>query len=373
MNIFTEGGRANFSTPTGRWMGIGPYYAMFPMKFAFEVVEKYSKEGDWILDPFAGRGSSIYAAATLGRHGVGIEINPVGWLYGHIKLNPPKEEYVIDRVIQIDRASQTVDKLTIQQLPSFFSYCFAPRVLRFLVSAREHLDWRKNIVDATVMAIILVYLHGKKEQSLSNQMRQSKAMHPDYSIKWWQERGEFPPDIDPVKFLTQRIEWRYEKGVPKHKTSRMIFGDSMKELRAPKKKILTKERFSLLFTSPPYFDITNYHYDQWLRLWMLGGDEQPKWNNKSVWQKKFSGKLDYKILLERVFIYTSPLMRDDGIIYVRTDAREFTYETTLDVLKSVFPQKTVKVVEQPFTKQTQTALFGDKSEKPGEIDILLHS
>jgi hypothetical protein len=31
----------------------------------------------------------------------------------------------------------------------------------------------------------------------------------------------------------------------------------------------------LLITSPPYIDTTDYAEDQWLRLWFLGGAEQP--------------------------------------------------------------------------------------------------
>lgn len=44
-----------YSIAEARWARYGPYYAMFPLEFAFDVVNKYSKEGDFILDPFAGR------------------------------------------------------------------------------------------------------------------------------------------------------------------------------------------------------------------------------------------------------------------------------------------------------------------------------
>ena len=64
------------STAEARWARFGPYYAMFPIDFAFNVVDKYSKPGDKILDPFSGRGSSIYAGSILGRESIGIEINP---------------------------------------------------------------------------------------------------------------------------------------------------------------------------------------------------------------------------------------------------------------------------------------------------------
>src|SRR5438445_9204908 len=69
-------------TALGRWVGLGPYYAMFPSDFAFRVVRTYSHRGARVLDPFAGRATAVYAATVLGRQGVGIEINPLGWLYG---------------------------------------------------------------------------------------------------------------------------------------------------------------------------------------------------------------------------------------------------------------------------------------------------
>jgi hypothetical protein len=36
-----------------------------------------------------------------------------------------------------------------------------------------------------------------------------------------------------------------------------------------------KEKVKLVITSPPYLDITDYHEDQWLRLWFLGGPAKP--------------------------------------------------------------------------------------------------
>lgn len=371
MNLFTKHGRPQTSTSLGRWMGVGPYYAMFPMQFAFEVVENFSQAGDAILDPFAGRASSIYAAAALGRSGIGVEINPVGWLYGHVKLNPPPETRVLNRVRQLGEMAKQQPSHVIEQMPEFFHWCYSPDVLKFLVTARDTLNWRTSRVDATLMVIILIYLHGKRGQSLSNQMRQSKAMHPDYSVKWWREREMRPLQLDPVDFLTTRIKWRYEKGAPSFTSSDIILGDSTQKLKNPSKKIFQEKRFTLLFTSPPYFDITNYHYDQWIRLWMLGEDDKPTWIDKATWQKKFSGQADYRNLLKEVFTYSAQILDKDAVVYVRTDAREFTYKTTLDVLSNIFPQKNIQIEKKPFQKETQTALYGDKEQKPGEIDIIL--
>jgi DNA modification methylase len=364
----------SLSTAIGRWSGLGPYYAMFPKEFAFNVVEAFSKPGDAVLDPFAGRASSVYAAAALQRFGCGIEINPVGWLYGYVKLKPALKANVLKRIKNIGDIASSVEQEKLDELPEFFNVCYSPDVLCYLIAARKELRWEDSIVDATLMAIILVHLHGKREQSLSNQMRQGKAMSPEYSMKWWREKQLTPPEIDPIEFLNNRVEWRYAKGSPNLKNGKVILGDSTSIISKLAKKVAVGEykSFDLIFTSPPYYKITNYHYDQWLRLWMLGGSNIPTWiSNK--WQNRFESKTAYRELLQKVFSNCAELMDTKATIYVRTDARQFTRETTLEVLRNVFPKKSLEIVSQPLKKKTQTALFGDKSKKPGEIDIIMQS
>lgn len=50
--------------------------AVFPVKLAERLIQMYSKEGDWVFDPFLGIGTTLIAAQNLKRNGVGIELNP---------------------------------------------------------------------------------------------------------------------------------------------------------------------------------------------------------------------------------------------------------------------------------------------------------
>ena len=50
--------------------------AVFPVKLAERLIKMYSKEGDAVLDPFAGIGTTLIAAQNLKRHAMGIELNP---------------------------------------------------------------------------------------------------------------------------------------------------------------------------------------------------------------------------------------------------------------------------------------------------------
>ena len=362
-----------FDTAESRWARFGPYYAMFPVDFAFEVVEKYSKEGDFIIDPFAGRCSSIFAGGVLGRNSLGIEINPVGWLYGTVKLSPAKKEDVVDRLLEIYGKRNEFQNMAFA-MPEFYHICYCNEVLKFLLSARSYLDWEHNNIDATLMSIILIYLHGKIGEGLSNQMRMTKSMGMNYSVNWWKNNNmAVPPEINPCEFLIKKIDWRYAKGLPQVCDSKVLFGDSSVQLvDIARRSIESNIKFSLLFTSPPYCAVTNYHADQWLRLWMLGGTESPK-TIQDKHKGRFANKQEYYELLSNVFGLCSKMMARKSTVYVRTDKREFTFNSTLEILQKCFPKHKVEIVEKPLTElsKTQTLLFGDKSMKPGEVDIIL--
>lgn len=357
-----------FQTAVDRWASVGPYYAMFPLDFAFEVIETFTKVGDRVLDPFVGRGSSIYAAAASGRTGCGIEINPVGWVYSSVKLRPSSRWRILNRLAELKRLANEID-VGRANLPTFFEWAYSPAVLRFLLAARSVLRWQQSTVDRTLMAFILVYLHGKRSASLSNQMRDSKAMAPEYAVRWWGDREMRPPDVNPAEFLEERIAWRYKNGQPEL-SGEILLGDSVSLLASSRSRNAFAERFDMLFTSPPYRGVTNYHYDQWLRLWMLGHSPSPK-RLDGRWQKKFESRADYRSLLTQVFAGAASRMSDESVVVVRTDAREFTLATTLEALHSAFPNKELKEERRPVIGQTQTVLYGDHSDKPGEVDVVM--
>jgi hypothetical protein len=362
----------SYATAAERWAGVGPYYAMFPSWFSDTVIREFTEPGDTVLDPFAGRGTAIFSAATQERHGLGIEINPVGWVYARTKLAPADEELVRHRIAALGNQAWRY-RGAAKDLPLFFRLCFSLDIRAFLLTARSRLNWRQSATDRTVMALMLIHLHGKAADSLSNQLRQTKAMSPDYAIRWWRERSLTPPQHEPVEFLLQRLHWRYAKGRPNVRESSVYLGDSLRILPrlAATPSGLSKNRPRLLFTSPPYLNIANYHYDQWLRLWLLGGPPNANRNGH-----RFRGKFEnldlYESLLRTVFRSSASVLHHQGIVYVRTSQRPDTYRATVDALKGAFPSRSVSRRLRPFRGPTQTQLFGDRAAKKGEVDLVLY-
>ena len=361
----------SFDTAARRWAGVGPYYAMFPVSFADSAVREYTSTGDWVLDPFAGRGTALFSAATQERFGLGFEINPVGWVYGRAKLQTASRRKVENRIRWLG-AMRSRYSSQAAKLPEFFTHCYCPEVRKFLLAARSLLDWRRCKVDWTTMALILIDLHGKRENALSNQMRQTKAMSPPYAIRWWNDHDLVPPDVDPVEFLLKKVAWRYAKGRPKLHKSRVYLGDSRALLGRVRKGPAGRggKRAHLLLTSPPYHGVTNYFYDQWLRLWLLGGPAQPQ-SPREDCKRKFENRQDYVSILRAVFTKSKRMLTSGAVIYVRTDAREYTLKATAQVLEEVFPEKRLRHERHSLPSFSQTTLFDANVESAGDVDLVL--
>jgi site-specific DNA-methyltransferase (cytosine-N4-specific) len=62
----------------------------FPAKYTVDMVEgfinKYTKEGEIVLDPFVGSGTTLLAATLNNRIGIGSDINPIGYLISKYKI-----------------------------------------------------------------------------------------------------------------------------------------------------------------------------------------------------------------------------------------------------------------------------------------------
>jgi DNA modification methylase len=64
------------------------YPAMMIPQIARKLLNQYGVEGEWLLDPYCGTGTSLVEASLFGMHSVGCDINPLVRLIAKAKLTP---------------------------------------------------------------------------------------------------------------------------------------------------------------------------------------------------------------------------------------------------------------------------------------------
>jgi DNA modification methylase len=73
-----------------------PYYTMFPLEYPMGIIRKHKEHARVILDPFCGRGTTIYAARRLGVSSYGLDTSPIAAAIARAKLASASLEDVIE-------------------------------------------------------------------------------------------------------------------------------------------------------------------------------------------------------------------------------------------------------------------------------------
>ena len=355
---------SKYGNATGRWAGFGPYYAMFPVKFASTVIDCMSSPGSRILDPFCGRGTVPFIAQTTGRESLGIDVNPVAWVFSKVKTDPEVDvEKLLNRVREVQENVCDVDSVPVNE---FQEWAWSNEVLGYLNAARRILDWRSDRTDRTLMGFLLVNVHASKGAGLSNQMQNSRSMGPDYAVRWWKSRSLPPPEYDPVTRIGEKIEWRYKHGVVGSTDNTQIkLGNS--------ENILESEngaQFNMLFTSPPYCKVTDYRQDSWIRLWLLNeAGPLPDWKKDPLVHNSES----YIELIDTVLSVAKQRLTPRAVVWIRTDSRKFTKQVTLEAVRRNWPKRKLLIRQDVPKNGTQTDHYknGSSSKRLGEVDIVL--
>jgi hypothetical protein len=260
----------NFATALN---AICPYYTMFPIEFPLRVLSGKARRGQWVADPFCGRGTTNFAARLLGLPSVGVDSSSVAIALAKAKLARA-------RVSDVVRAARAI----LAEVPNhvgapegdFWQLAYERSVLRKLCWLRRELI-RDCTSDARIIlrAIVLGALHGPRTKEalshLSNQCPRTYAPKPDYAVKFWRRHRLTPPALDVLGLIRTRAR-RYLTGQPASVRSQIELGDSRETT------LWDGKRIRWIITSPPYYGMRTYVPDQWLRNWFMGGPAEVEYS-----------------------------------------------------------------------------------------------
>jgi len=137
------------------------YWGNFIPQIPNQMLKRYTKKGDWVLDPFVGCGTTLIESQRLGRNGIGVDLQEtVAQKARELISSEPNRHNVIAKVLTADSAeldfktllkkhNQKSVQLLIMHPPYFDIIKFSnhPRDLSNAPSVNKFLEMMRTIVD----------------------------------------------------------------------------------------------------------------------------------------------------------------------------------------------------------------------------------
>jgi DNA modification methylase len=272
----------NFVTPWAKlnprdfdsWHSMCSYLGAFPPSLANYFIRYFTKKGEIVFDPFAGRGTTSLEARILNRRSIATDLNPIALALCEAKNADLSKDEILKR---IDHLESKYDPSLYQQeanaQPVEVHLIFHPRTLAELCYLRRKLLRSTDQIDKYLIGISLGILHGGERMNgtsgyASIDMPNTFSMSPDYVRKFVQtnQLNRFYRDV--FALLREKTEKLYKKH-ERIKQSGVVIRANAKQLSEIESLKQFHNKVSLVLTSPPYLGIVNYAKQNWIRSWFL--------------------------------------------------------------------------------------------------------
>lgn len=254
------------------------YRACFKPQLPRFFIDRLTREGELVYDPFMGRGTTPLEAALAGRVPAGCDVNPLSAILTRPRLAPPVLEEVDSRLAEIDFEAPG-------ECPDELLVFYHPETLRQVSSLRRYLlererDGELDRADSWIRMVATNRLSGHSGGFFSvYTMPPNQAVSVKSQRKINERRKQEPPPRDVPEIILKK--------------TRSLFRDCTEDTRRrlaeaePKAVLLTRassrtpeiepNSISLVVTSPPFLDVVNYATDNWLRCWFceIDADQVP--------------------------------------------------------------------------------------------------
>lgn len=244
------------------------YRACFKPQLPGFFIDRLTKSGDSVYDPFMGRGTTPLQAALVGRRPLGNDINPLSKLLLRPRLEPPSLSDVMKVLEEVpwDRPTKVWNDLTV---------FYHPDTLRSLTNLRQflleraplHVEQPDHAVD-WVRMIAINRLTGHSPGFFSvYSLPPNQAVTIEAQRKINAVRQQVPDSRDVRKIILKKTKSLLSDGaMPRHPHGLLLTCD------AANTHGIRDGEVDLVVTSPPFLNIVQYPKDNWLRCWFAGID-----------------------------------------------------------------------------------------------------
>lgn len=244
------------------------YRACFKPQLPKFFIERFTRRGETVYDPFAGRGTTIIEAALLGRNIIANDVNPLSALLSRPRLLPPTMNQLQQRLDSIRYSSSSSSDISL-------SMFFHKKTLSEIVSLRKYLTRRKNqgeedSIDRWIRMVATNRLTGHSKGFFSvYTLPPNQAMSAENQRRINNKNNRRPEYRDTKAIILKKsaqllgdVEGQDRKVLKTiHKRSKFLVCDARSTSLIPSQSV------KLTVTSPPFLNIVQYAQDNWLRCW----------------------------------------------------------------------------------------------------------
>ncbi len=254
------------------------YRACFKPQLPRYFIDRFTRPGEVVLDPFMGRGTTLLEAAFAGRIPWGFDANPLCARLIRPRLDPPTIEEIAARLDSLDLSrggNGWRDDLLV---------FFHPRTLAEICALRDYLAARLTAgtldnVDAWIQMVALNRLTGHSPGFFSvYTLPPNQAVSIESQRKINQRLGQGPPRRDVAALIGRKTERLLASLSTEEVTTLHAVGNRSKVGTRDARHLpeLREESVQLVVTSPPFLDTVDYVADNWMRNWFCALGEHPR-------------------------------------------------------------------------------------------------
>ncbi len=249
------------------------YRACFKPQLPAYFIERLTREGDVVYDPFSGRGTTAVEAALQGRNVVANDANPLSAILTWPRLELPSVADIDKRLRSLRFAANASSDI---DLSMFFHRNTLYEILglrQYL--ARRHREGAEDSVDRWIRMVATNRLTGHSPGFFSvYTLPPNQAVSSENQIKINQKLGQ-KPEYKDIRALILRKSMQLQGGLSAADRWRLR-GAAMSAHflvgAAAATPAIAANSVQLTVTSPPFLDVVQYARDNWLRCWFNGLD-----------------------------------------------------------------------------------------------------